>query len=428
MKDNKPYLNDFKNMIKEFPVSPGIYIMKNQKKEIIYVGKARNLKSRVGSYFNTGKDIKTALLVSNIYSIEYTITENEYEALLLENNLIKQWNPKFNINLKDGKSYPVIRITNEKYPRVFRTRSIVDDGSGYFGPFPNVKNIDRYIELIDRLFPLRKGNGTMKKRENPCLYYHIKRCPGPCCGKISHEDYKTRVRKVKSLLSGKVISLIKDLKKEMQVFSENLNFEEAAEIRDAIEAINNLNIEQRIIDFDKESRDYIGVAFSGKDYSFAVMQMRNGKLLGRDIFRSSYIGSVEDATIEFIIQFYNSNRKEIPQRIYTNSIEIPILVDYFKIEKKRDSLIYKAVEKRDKSVLKMAEENAKMDLDKLLIEIGNFPALEELKNLLNLSSIPRRIEGFDIAQLDGQFTVASLVSFKDGNPDKKNYRRLKMKS
>ena len=428
MKDNKPKVTDFKNMIKEFPPSPGIYIMKNNHKDIIYVGKARNLKNRVGSYFNTGKDIKTSFLVSQIFSIEYTVTKNEYEALLLENNLIKQWKPRFNIDLKDGKSYPVIRITNDEYPRVYRTRTIIEDGSTYYGPFPDVKNIDRYIELIDKLFPLRKGRGKMKERESPCLYYHIKRCPAPCVAYISKEEYKGRVRKIKSLLSGKSVTLEKDLRKEMLEASSSLDFEKAAEIRDSLEAINKLNVEQRIIDFDSKSRDYIGAAFSGNDYSFAVMQMRDGKLLGRDIFRSSYGGIIEDALTEFIIQYYGTGRKEFPEKIFIGMYDVPLLEDYFRLEKNKNKIVFQAIEKRDKSVMKMAEENAQIDLDKLLMKKGNIPALEELKRLLNLPKLPRRIEGFDIAQLNGQFTVASLVSFKDGNPDKKNYRRLKMKS
>jgi len=427
MKDSKPK-SDFKSQIKEFPTSPGIYIMKNRSKEIIYVGKARNLKNRVGSYFNSGKDIKTSFLVSHIHSIEYTVTENEYEALLLENNLIKQWKPRFNIDLKDGKSYPVIRITGHEYPRVFRTRSIVEDGSSYFGPFPDVKSIDRYMELIDKLFPLRKCRGILKKREAPCLYYHIKRCPAPCVNYITLDDYKSRVRKVRSLLSGKTVMLEKELKKEMGDASAELNFEKAAELRDVLIAIEKLNMEQRIVDFDERSRDYIGTAFSGNDYSFAVMQMRGGRLLGRDIFRSTYAGDPEDALTEFVLQYYGTGRKELPETLFLSHTDVPLLKDFFRLEKGREKLISSPEDKRDLSVMKMAEDNAQIDLDKLMMEKGNIPALEELRLLLNLPALPRRIEGFDIAQLDGQFTVASLVSFKDGNPDKKNYRRLKMKS
>jgi len=268
----------------------------------------------------------------------------------------------------------------------------------------------------------------MKKRESPCLYYHIKRCPAPCVNYISDEQYKARVKKIKSLLSGKTVTLEKELKKEMLEASTQLDYEKAAEIRDSIKAISKLNVEQRIIDFDSKSRDYIGFAYSGKDYSFAVMQMRDGKLLGRDIFRSSYGGEAKDALTEFIIQYYGTGRKEFPEKIFIGNHEVPLLKDFFRLEKQQDKIIYFADSKRDKSVMKMAEDNAAMDLDKLLMEKGNIPALEELKSLLNLPSLPRRIEGFDIAQLNGQFTVASLVSFKDGNPDKKNYRRLKMKS
>ena len=186
-----------RNSVAFFPDKPGVYIMKNKSGAIIYVGKAKSLRKRVGSYFSKNIDRKTEFLLRKTEAIEPFITGNEYEALLLENTLIKNHQPHYNINLKDGKTYPVIRITNEEFPRVFRTRRYIQDGSLYYGPYPDIKSIDAYLELIDKLFPLRKCRGKLKKRKNPCLYYHIQRCSAPCAEKITHEEYMTRVENVK---------------------------------------------------------------------------------------------------------------------------------------------------------------------------------------------------------------------------------------
>ena len=208
-----------KEQVRDFPEKPGVYLMKGKNGTIIYVGKATSLKKRVGSYFTGQKDIKTRILVDRINEIEFIVTGNEYEALLLEENLIKKWSPRYNINLKDGKSYPVIRITNEDYPRVFRTRFIIEDGSDYFGPFTSANKLDSYLDIADKLFLLRKCRGKLKKRENPCLYYHIGRCSAPCAGKISKKDYMKSVRKLKKLLSGDDREIISDLNKSMKLAS-----------------------------------------------------------------------------------------------------------------------------------------------------------------------------------------------------------------
>ncbi len=199
---------ELKDTAHSFPDKAGVYLMKASDDSVIYVGKAKSLKKRVSSYFIGNRGVKTRVLVSKIASLEYILTDNEYEALLLENTLIKRWNPRYNINLKDGKSYPVIRITAHEFPRIFRTRRIIQDGSEYYGPYADVRRIDSYLDLIEKLFPLRKCRGTLKRREHPCLYYHIGRCKAPCTGAVSAEEYQRDVDAARRLLSGEVEPLL----------------------------------------------------------------------------------------------------------------------------------------------------------------------------------------------------------------------------
>ena len=429
MENSKDRVSRLVNQIKDFPLSPGVYLMKDDHKQIIYIGKAVRLRDRVRSYFSGSKDIKTRTLVKRIHNIDYIVTASEYEALLLENNLIKKWNPRFNINLKDGKSYPVIRITNEEYPRIFRTRTVVEDGSRYFGPYPDVKVLDDTMDLVNRMFSLRRCK-NLKKRESPCLYYHMDKCGGPCCGLISREDYRRNIQKVKNLLSGKTVGLEKDLLREMKEASEALNFETAAEIRDNLLSLRKLQIEQKVEDFQQESRDYIGVDAAGDYYAFAVIQMRSGKLLGKETFRNEYYGSESEAMQEFLVRYYSSPDRDFPERVFIALRDRALIQEYLRNEiPGAEQLQLELPElKRDEAVLNMAVENARMDLARKLQDLGNKPALEDLKELLGLKKLPRRIEGFDIAQLDGHFTVASLISFKDGNPDRKNYRHYNIRS
>lgn len=429
MENSKDRVKRLVDQIKDFPLNPGVYLMKDEHKKIIYIGKAVKLKNRVRSYFSGEKDIKTRTLVKKIYHIDYIVTASEYEALLLENNLIKKWNPRYNINLKDGKSYPVIRVTNEEFPRIFRTRMIIEDGSRYYGPYPDVKVLDETMALINKMFPLRRCR-RMKKRKNPCLYYHMGKCSGPCCGLISKEDYRKNINRAKNLLAGKTAGLEKDLLKEIRAASDALEFEKAAEIRDILLSIQKLQMEQKVEDFQEESRDYIGVDASGDFYAFAVIQMRSGKLLGKETYRNEYYGTEKEAIQEFLIRYYSSPDRDFPQRAFVSLKDRSLIEEYLRKEVAgADKLKLELPEsKKDQAVLNMAVENARMDLARKLQDMGNKPALEDLKTLLGLKSIPRRIEGFDIAQLDGHFTVSSLISFKDGNPDRKNYRHYNIRS
>ena len=429
---------NLKSLVREFPQKPGVYLMKNSHGKIIYVGKAKNLKKRVGSYFSGTQPVKTRVLVSKIKNIEYIVTQNEYEALLLENNLIKKNDPRYNINLKDGKSYPSIRVTNEEYPRIFRTRRIVQDGSTYFGPFTNVEKIDIYLELIEKLFPLRKCRGPVKKRDHPCLYYHIGRCVSPCTGKISQTEYMQHVEAAKKLLSAQTDDLIRNLEGQMNSAARELNYEKAAELRDTLEAVKSVGESQEVVDFNYEKRDYVALAQRDTFCSFVVFQMRGGKMTGRDMYRAESFGGEEDAFTEFFFRYYGSSRGKsraenqtgnFPDVIFTSSkADVELLQRFFREELSTEVEVQTPEEGRHSKILKMALQNAVQDVERRLKSIANIPGLEELKSVLGLRKLPRRIEGFDIAQLSGKHPVASLVSFYNGNPDKKNYRRFHIKT
>ena len=413
---------------KRFPTKPGVYLMRNNEDTIIYVGKAKNLRNRVRSYFTGRKDVKTRVLVTHIEDINHIVCSNEYEALLLENSLIKEHKPRYNINLKDGKTYPVIRITNEEFPRVFRTRRVVQDGSEYFGPYPDVHALDTYLELIERLFPLRKCRGPIKKREHPCLYYHINRCVAPCAGKINQEDYQAQVDRIRRLLSGDVDQMVTELHQEMQKAGEELRFERAATIRDSIVAIERLKERQQVVDFDPDARDYISMKEDNGPCSIVVFQMRAGRLAGSESFFTNAVEERPDTLQEFILQYYEGLRTP-PARLFVDAdVQIEWLQSYFMDQHGVPVQVVTSYEGRDGAVMRMVQENASQDLERHLREKGNIPALEELQKVLELDDLPLRIEGFDIAQLSGKHTVASLISFLNGVPDKSNYRTFGIRS
>jgi excinuclease ABC subunit C len=450
------------------PQAPGVYIMRSSEGEIIYVGKAKVLRNRLSSYFSGRKDVKTRHLVSRIESIEWILAASEYEALLLENTLIKKHTPKYNINLKDGKSYPSVRVTNEDFPRIFRTRRIIHDGSLYFGPFPSAEILDTYLDLVKKIFPLRRCQ-TMRKRENPCMYYHIGRCSGPCAGKISKEAYAEQVEEIKKLLSGETDALLADLRAKMAAASTGLLFEEAARIRDSITAIELFAGRSSAVDFDPEARDYVAWAADGDLVCYVVFRMRDGKLSGRDLLRGKLYATEGEALQGFLMSYYGAERlpppkvfvqafpaaageaegpaeappgeaaAEPPPETYPGAAAaasapelgaagLDLVAQYFERELGARTDFLLPAERRHEAAMNLATHNAAEDLAKRRREIGDIPALEELRKELGLSSLPTRIEGFDIAQLSGKHTVASLISFKNGVPDKKNYRYFKIRS
>ena len=411
------------------PQSSGVYLWRDDNGTIIYVGKAKNLKNRLTSYFTGQKTVKTRLLVSRAASIEYITTTNEYEALLLENNLIKKHNPRYNICLKDGKSYPVLRVTKEDFPKIFRTRRILQDGSLYFGPYPNVAALDTFIENIYKLYPVRHCR-TLHKRETPCLYYHMKQCKAPCCGKIDKEEYNNYIEEITSLLSGQANSAIEKMTAEMKTAAADLDFEKAARLRDGIKALMVLQNQNIVESFDSEDRDYIAHYSEGELVSFTVLKIRQGKLLGRENYRVESLNEDDELLAEFMAAYYE-DAAQIPPAIYVQTEAQSEFINRWLSEQMNTNTRVCVPADDDKhgiAALNMARENAHEDIIRRLRDRGDTPAMEELKELLGLDTLPVRIEGFDIAHIGGKFPVASLISFYNGNPDKKNYRYFRLKT
>ncbi len=414
---------------RSMPDNPGVYLMKDINDEVIYVGKAKNLKRRVTSYFLPNRDIKTACLVEKIDHIDYIITGNEYEALILENNLIKKYTPHYNILLKDGKSYPVIKITNEDFPRIYKTRRIIKDGSQYFGPYAKPGELNAYLDLVEKSFPLRLCSGSLKDKKKACLYYHIGRCSAPCINKISKQEYAKYIKSCIDFLSGDDSSLIKQTEKEMYEASKRLDFETAAKKRDVLEALKGIQANQAVQDYnDEESRDYVAIEMRSYLTTVSIMQFRAGSLIGKALYRSESLGDEDETLFSFIVQYYEDG-DSLPREIYvSHEVDKDLLERYFSENFKHKVKVLTPMDGKHYRILRLASENASRDVEKRLKDQDNTPALEVLQKELNLTRIPRHIEGFDIAQLSGKYTVASLIVFRDGNPSKREYRHFSIKS
>lgn len=416
------------------PPSSGVYMWRNLEGTVIYVGKAKSLKARLSSYFSGGQHIKTQLLISNAKTIEYITTSNEYEAFLLENNLIKKYTPKYNIALKDGKSYPSLKITHEDFPRFYKTRQVRNDGSLYFGPYPDAGALDVFIDTLYKVYPVRHCR-TFKKRESPCMYYHIGQCKAPCCNKITKEAYNEFIGEIASLLEGKGEETQAKLTAQMKEAAAQLQFEKAARIRDGLKALVIMQNQNIVENFGSEDRDYIAHYREGELVSFTVLKIREGKLLGRDNYRVESLGEDEELFEEFAAAYYE-DKESVPPKIYVHSGDETVILEEY-LNKTLDAPC-KIIginpddkaggSSRDIAAIQMAQHNAKEDIIRRLRERGDNPAMEELRDLLHLDRLPVRIEGFDIAHIGGKWPVASLISFYNGNPDKKNYRYFRLKT
>ncbi|MCX7797769.1 MAG: excinuclease ABC subunit UvrC [Melioribacter sp.] len=436
-----PLLED---KLKNLPALPGVYQFKNDKGKVIYVGKAKNLRNRVRSYFQKNIDSpKTAALVSKISDIELIVTDNEIEALVLENNLIKELKPRYNINLKDDKSYPYIKVTNEPYPQIYPTRNVVNDGSKYFGPYTDVKNMKQSLRLINKIFKIRSckyeitEEAIQKKKFKVCLDYHIKKCDGPCEGLISQYQYNQMVNQVIKVLRGKTDDLIEELKHQMNEAASKLEFEKAAELRDRIEQLQIYSSKQKVVSTDLEDKDIISAAYEGKDVAATILNIRSGKLVGKRQFaltteENEDINQIYSA----IIKFYYNEYVEIPKEIIieVEPEDSDTLIEWLnKRAIKKCRFIIPQKQSEAKALLMMCKQNAQLYLEEIQLQRmkkeGSVPyVLSALQRDLNLKKLPRKIECFDISNLQGSDSVASMVVFIDGKPKKSLYRKFIIKT
>lgn len=433
---------DIEYNVSILPNSPGVYIMKDSKSEVIYVGKAKDLKKRVSQYFRKTQNHseKTRNLVSCINEFEYIVTRNEVEALILENNLIKNFNPRYNILLKDDKTYPFIKITvNEDFPRIFSTKNYVKDGNVYFGPFTLRSAVNEIINLLRNIFPVRNCKLYIKdgvKTCKPCMYYQIKKCNAPCYGFVSKKEYKNMINQIIEILSGKnKKSFIKSLENKMIDYSEKLEYEKALAVRDKISSVKSIFEKQKIFLGDYESEDYINIFRDGNSACVQVFFLRNGKIIGRDhfIFEDISFDLDENIIEEFVKGFYGGTA-QIPNVIYS-----PYFSDRNDIEewinlKAGKKVIFRTPKRGDKKkIFDLVETNAKMMLLKFNTKNNlnkNFDKgyLRELAYILGINSNLDRIEAYDISNISGFDSVGSMVVFNEGLPQNTQYRRFKIKN
>ena len=428
--------------IKNLPNNPGVYQFKNDKGKVIYVGKAINLKNRVRSYFLAGnQSAKTVALVSKTHDLELIATDNEIEALVLENNLIKELKPRYNVNLRDDKSYPFIKVTDEPFPRIYPTRRLVRDGSKYFGPYTSVQSMKASLRMINQLFKIRSckliinQEAIDKKKFKVCLDYHIKKCDGPCEGLISEKDYGDMVGEVVKALKGKTDDLIDDLNVKMKHLVDTLEFEKAAELRDRLEQLKIISSKQKIVSDDFEDRDIISLAYEAKDSACSVFNIRNGKLVGKkQLHLSIEEGEELDNIYSAAIKFYYTDFVDIPKEIVVEvePLDTEILTEWLSLKANRKVKLIIPQRGNLKSLVKMCLENARLQLKEIQIQkmknLGQVSySVAALQRDLRLPNLPRKIECFDISNLQGTDTVASLVVFEDGKPKKSLYRKYIIK-
>ncbi|MDB8636931.1 excinuclease ABC subunit UvrC [Streptococcus mutans] len=413
-----------KHKLELLPDSPGCYIHKDKNGTIIYVGKAKNLKNRVRSYFHGSHNTKTELLVSEIEDFEYIVTGSNTEALLLEINLIQENKPKYNIRLKDDKSYPFIKITNEPYPRLLITRQVKKDGGLYFGPYPDSGAATEIKRLLDRLFPFKKCTNPANK---VCFYYHLGQCKAHTICQTDQTYWDSLKEDVKNFLNGRDDKIVNELRDKMTKASELMEFERAAEYRDLIEGIGLLRTKQRVMNQDMQDRDIFGYYVDKGWMCVQVFFIRQGKLIQRDVNMFPYYNESEEDFLTYVGQFYQDNRHFIPKEIF-----IPRDIDETLVKAVVNTKIIKPQRGEKKQLVNLATKNARVSLqqkfDLLEKDIRKtHGAIENIGDLLNIPK-PVRIEAFDNSNIQGTSPVAAMVVFVDGKPSKKDYRKFKIKT
>ena len=416
--------NLIKSKLELLPTSPGCYIHKDKNGTIIYVGKAKNLRNRVRSYFRGSHDTKTEALVSEIVDFEFIVTESNIEALLLEINLIKENKPKYNIMLKDDKSYPFIKITNERYPRLIITRQVKKDGGLYFGPYPDVGAANEIKRLLDRIFPFRKCTNPPSK---VCFYYHLGQCMAHT---VCHKDeayFKGMAQEVSDFLKGQDDKIIDELKLKMNTAAQNMEFERAAEYRDLIQAIGTLRTKQRVMAKDLQNRDVFGYYVDKGWMCVQVFFVRQGKLIERDVNLFPYYNDPDEDFLTYVGQFYQEKSHLIP-----NEILIPQDIDEEAVKALVDTKVLKPQRGEKKQLVNLAIKNARVSLEQKfnLLEKSMEKTQGAIENLGKLLQIPTpvRIESFDNSNIMGTSPVSAMVVFVNGKPSKKDYRKYKIKT
>ena len=416
--------NLIKSKLELLPTSPGCYIHKDKNGTIIYVGKAKNLRNRVRSYFRGSHDTKTEALVSEIVDFEFIVTESNIEALLLEINLIKENKPKYNIMLKDDKSYPFIKITNERYPRLIITRLVKKDGGLYFGPYPDVGAANEIKRLLDRIFPFRKCTNPPSK---VCFYYHIGQCMAHTVCRKDEAYFKAMSQEVSDFLKGQDDKIIDELKSKMALAAQSMEFERAAEYRDLIQAIGTLRTKQRVMAKDLQNRDVFGYYVDKGWMCVQVFFVRQGKLIERDVNLFPYYNDPDEDFLTYVGQFYQEKSHLIP-----NEILIPQDIDEEAIKALVNTKVLKPQRGEKKQLVNLAVKNARISLEQKfnLLEKSVEKTQGAIENLGRLLQIPTpvRIESFDNSNIMGTSPVSAMVVFVNGKPSKKDYRKYKIKT
>jgi len=416
--------NLIKSKLELLPTSPGCYIHKDKNGTIIYVGKAKNLRNRVRSYFRGSHDTKTEALVSEIVDFEFIVTESNIEALLLEINLIKENKPKYNIMLKDDKSYPFIKITNERYPRLIITRQVKKDGGLYFGPYPDVGAANEIKRLLDRIFPFRKCTNPPSK---VCFYYHIGQCMAHTICKKDEAFFKAMAQEVSDFLKGQDDKIIDGLKEKMTTAAQTMEFERAAEYRDLIQAIGTLRTKQRVMAKDLQNRDVFGYYVDKGWMCVQVFFVRQGKLIERDVNLFPYYNDPDEDFLTYVGQFYQEKSHLVP-----NEILIPQDIDEEAVKALVDTKVLKPQRGEKKQLVNLAIKNARVSLEQKFNLLDKSVektqgAIENLGRLLQIPT-PVRIESFDNSNIMGTSPVSAMVVFVNGKPSKKDYRKYKIKT
>jgi excinuclease ABC subunit C len=425
--------------LKQLPGTPGCYIYRNEKQQVLYVGKAISLKNRVRSYFQESArhGLRIARLVSKVQDIEWIVVDSEVEALVLECNLIKEHRPPFNVRLRDDKSYPYITITKETFPRVMFTRRPRKDGAKYYGPYTSAFSVRDTLQLLHKVFPLIPcgKSWTGRAEQKPCLYYHLGRCLGPCAGLADAVEYKDVISKIDRFLQGKEEGIVSDLKAEMSKASENLDFERAAKIRDQMQAIETLMQRQKVLNSDQTDQDVIAVVKDDRGTAVQMLYIRGGKLIGQRQFMLDGASEAppQEAVQEFVKQYY-ADAPDIPREILLPvEIEERNIVQAWLRQRRGSAVTVEVPQGGEKMrLIDMAANNAESALQTFSMEIAqkeawSEEAMSQLQETIGLPTLPMRIEGYDISNTQGSAPVGSMVVTENGEATKAEYRRFKVR-